>query len=569
MSDVTSSESAASGAKKSKALRYAATLLVVRDAPAGMEVLMIRRPERVGDLYSDAWVFPGGVLESHDRTLYDLCVGLDDGAASARLGVGEHGLDYFIAAIRECFEEAGLLFAYGQGGELVDLDSAQLSTLRKSLHAGDTSFGATLRQLRLRLAVDRLAYHSHWLTPPGYPKRFDTRFFLATAPAVQTVLHDGHEAVQHFWLRPADALARADEFKMRQATRRTLDALSSFATAAASFEHARSPRHIAVMMPRLALGANGPRPIMADHPAYAEVGRMDPDGRGDAFYEIQHGRGVRLSERVIRVTAPNGNVMTGPGTNSYLVGSSVSNEWAVIDPGPDIEGHVEAIVAAAPGTIRWIFVTHTHMDHSPAAARLKSLTGAIVHGRRAPDQAGHDSAFQPDRLLAHGERIAIGEGSTLRVVHTPGHASNHLCYLLEEEKTLFTGDHVMQGSTVVITPPDGDMVAYLASLAALLEEDLHWLAPGHGYLLDRPHAVVEKTIAHRLAREAKVVEALRALAPVDADGLLPRVYDDVDVRMHPMAKRSLTAHLIKLRGDDIAVESEGLWQLRSAAAPKR
>jgi len=550
-------------------MRNAATLLVVRDAPAGMEVLMVRRPERDGDRYSGASVFPGGVVEADDRALYALCTGLDDSAASARLGVREHGLAYFVAAIRECFEEAGLLFAYGQGGGMVDLDAAELSTVRSRLLAGETNFGEVCRQLKLRLAVDRLAYHSHWLTPLGLPKRFDTRFFIATAPAAQTVLHDGREAIQHFWLRPADALARADELKVGMVTQRTLEPLSGFASAGACYEHALRLRDIEVIMPRRAIGADGPRGVLPNEPAYAEIARMDPEGRGDVSYAIEHGSAVRLSQRVIRVTACNGNVMTGPGTNSYLVGSAAKNEWAVIDPGPDVEAHVQAIVAAAPGPIRWIFVTHTHMDHSPAAARLKSLTGARVYGQRAPDQEWQDHAFQPDHLLADGERISVGEASTLRAVHTPGHASNHLCYLLEEEKTLFTGDHVMQGSTVVITPPDGDMAAYLASLRALLQVDLQWLAPGHGHLLDRPHAVIEKTIAHRLAREAKVIAALRAMAPVEADGLLPHVYDDVPSRMHPMAKRSLTAHLIKLMHDDVAHESGGLWQLRPDLAPNR
>ena len=155
-----------------------------------------------------------------------------------------------------------------------------------------------------------------------------------------------------------------------------------------------------------------------------------------------------------------------------------------------------------------------------------------------------DELFVVD--LAGGETLAIGPGCTLRVVHTPGHASNHLCYRLEEEKTLFTGDHVMQLSTVVINPPDGDMAAYIASLRALAEQDLDWLAPGHGFLIEQPRAAFEKIIAHRLAREAKVVDALRDLGDDEA-ALLARVYADVPERMHPMALRSLRAHLIKLR----------------------
>jgi glyoxylase-like metal-dependent hydrolase (beta-lactamase superfamily II) len=187
---------------------------------------------------------------------------------------------------------------------------------------------------------------------------------------------------------------------------------------------------------------------------------------------------VRLSLRLIRVTANNGNMMTGPGTNTYLVGGGAENEWAVIDPGPLGEHHVRAVVDAAPGPIRWIFATHTHVDHSPATVLLKSLTGARVHGRLPDHREWQDATFAPEIALQGGERFELPGSTTLRAIHTPGHASNHICYLLEEEKLLFTGDHVMQASTVVINPPDGDMAAYIASLRALLEEDLEWLAPG-------------------------------------------------------------------------------------------
>ena len=163
--------------------------------------------------------------------------------------------------------------------------------------------------------------------------------------------------------------------------------------------------------------------------------------------------------------------------------------------------------------------------------------------------------------MKHGERIELGADTTLRVIHTPGHASNHLCYLLEQEKLLFTGDHLMQGSTVVINPPDGDMQAYLQSLRLLLDEDLEWLAPGHGFLIDRPHEVVHKTVAHRLQREAKVVAAIEQIGRGDVDALLPVVYADVSPRLHAVAARSLRAHLLKLRADGRASEADGVWSL--------
>ncbi|HSQ73161.1 MAG TPA: MBL fold metallo-hydrolase, partial [Rubrivivax sp.] len=212
-----------------------------------------------------------------------------------------------------------------------------------------------------------------------------------------------------------------------------------------------------------------------------------------------------------------------------------------------------------------ILVTHTHRDHSPGAVALAAATGAPVWGRVAAHPQWQDPSFAPDCEARHGERLPLGPETTLRVIHTPGHASNHLCYLLEEERTLFTGDHVMQGSTVVINPPDGDMAAYLHALHALLDVDLEWLVPGHGFLVAEPHAVLRGLIAHRLRREAKVAAALQALGPCDADALLPAVYDDVPVALHVVARRSLLAHLLKLRADGAAIVAGdtdgGVWSV--------
>jgi len=256
--------------------------------------------------------------------------------------------------------------------------------------------------------------------------------------------------------------------------------------------------------------------------------------------------------------------MTGPGTNAYFIGAPGSDDWALLDPGPDHADHVKALLAAAPGRITRVLVTHTHKDHSPAAAAIVAATGAQTYGRVAEHPEWQDTDFQPTHVLGDGDVLKLGDGVTLRVIHTPGHASNHLCYLLEEEKLLFTGDHLMQGSTVVINPPDGDMAVYLASLEKLLFIDLEWLAPGHGFLIDAPHAVVRKTIAHRLGREAKVLAALQALAgnaPVHEEALLDRVYADTPKHLHAVALRSLRAHLLKLHDEGRARgEVGGPWQ---------
>jgi glyoxylase-like metal-dependent hydrolase (beta-lactamase superfamily II)/8-oxo-dGTP pyrophosphatase MutT (NUDIX family) len=547
--------------------RLSATIVVVRDGDRGLEVLLSRRAESA-DHTSGAWVFPGGILDPVDRAAHGTCVGLDDAEASRRLGLEQGGLDFWVAAIRECFEESGLLFAYTATGSLVDLDgadAARIAAWRGALHRRERTIAALCETENIRLACDRLVYLSHWLTPLGRAKRYDTRFFIAAAPTGQTALFDGTEMVEQLWISPAEALARSRSLKLLTPTQKTLDVISRFADSAALMAWAAAPRSVALTMPRVGTGSEGLRPVLPDEPSWAELGRIDPAGHGHGSYDIVADRAVRLSDRVIRVTAGNGSVMTGPGTNTYLVGGGAANEWAVIDPGPAIDAHVDAIVAAAPGPIRWIFATHTHTDHSPATLALKQRTGAVVHGQLAAYREWQDSSFSADVTLQGGERIAVTPITTLRAVHTPGHASNHLCYLLEEEKLLFTGDHVMQQSTVVINPPDGDMRAYLASLRSLLDLDLEWLAPGHGFLMAEPRRAMQGIIAHRLAREAKVVAALRDLGAASMAELLARVYADVPPRLHPMAMRSLTAHLLKLRDDGVAREASASWSLRQSA----
>ena len=546
--------------------RPAATLVVVRDGSGGIEVLLSRRAER-GDHNSGAWVFPGGIVETADGAAHAMCAQLNDAEASRRLGMAAGGLDYFIAAVRECFEESGLLFADGlpiprDGAPIDPVVMARLAPWRGRLHRNEATLAALCEAEGLRLAVGRLVYLSHWLTPLGRPKRFDTRFFIARAPHGQTANHDGAELVEQMWVAPAEALAQSATLKLLTPTQKTLETLAGFADVGSLLAWAEAPRDVPLVMPRVAGGSAGFRPVMPDEPAWAELGRIDPAGHGHASYDIVPGRAVRLSARVIRVTAGNGNAMTGPGTNTYLVGSGESGcDWAVIDPGPADDAHVEAVVAAAPGPITRIFVTHTHNDHSPATPALKARTGAHVLGLAPLHREWQDTSFVADTTLRGGERLALGSSVHLRTIHTPGHAANHLCYLLEEEKLLFTGDHVMQMSTVVINPPDGDMAAYIASLRSLLALDLEWLAPGHGFLMARPRAAMEAVIAHRLRREAKVVAAMREGGPSAAGELLPVVYADVPQRLHPMALRSLTAHLLKLRADGTASEAAGVWAL--------
>jgi len=349
--------------------------------------------------------------------------------------------------------------------------------------------------------------------------------------------------VHDLWITPREALERGErgEIELVFATQHALRDLGRFAGVGEAMKYVRGLGEIEVNRACWAQGKDGAKLFRRADAPYHEIHWSDPGETGQSTYDLVAGEPKRLDRFVTRLIAPNPGMMTGPGTNTYLVGGA---EHAVIDPGPDIASHIEKILQFQP--IKWILCTHTHMDHSPAAAALKAATGAQVLGRPAPP--GQDASFKPDFVLENGQRVDL-KGLSLRAIHTPGHASNHLCYLLEETRMLFTGDHVMQGSTVVINPPDGDMRAYLHSLEKLLDENLAILAPGHGYLIGAPHKELRRLMAHRRAREEKVLGALARLGPASLDELLPLVYDDVPARVHRVAARSLTAHLDKLAAE--------------------
>ena len=259
------------------------------------------------------------------------------------------------------------------------------------------------------------------------------------------------------------------------------------------------------------------------------------------------GEVVTLSPLVRRVLCANPNVFTGPGTNTYLIGSG-SGDIAVIDPGPDDhEEHLDAVAAAGDNRIKWILVTHTHVDHSPGAKGLKERTGAAVLGFDERDE------FVPDEAIGDGYTLApAGTGFSLRAIHTPGHASNHLCYRLAEEDLLFSGDHIMSGSTVVIAPPDGDMAAYLNALEDLRQYRLTAIAPGHGPWIDDPWSKVDEYITHRHLREQAIVTALATAGRAKVEDIVQAVYTDVPEELHPIARFSVWAHLRKLAAEGAA-----------------
>lgn len=375
-------------------IRFAATLIVLRDGAAGLEVLMLRRAEKVGDQNSGASVFPGGGVDPQDRLLHECCQEIDDAAASRRLGLPAHGLDFYVAAVRECFEEAGLLFACEADGRPVALDgmaAEAIAALRATTEEGAESLLGLCAERGWRLAADRLAYFAHWLTPPGMPRRFDTRFFVALAPAAQQARPDGRETVEHQWLRPADALDPARGLRLMNVQRRILEQLGAFDSAEACLAHARGLQEIPLVMPRRAIGEGGLRAVNPEEPAYAEIARIDPEGEGHGRCELADGLAMFLSPRVLRVTARRADMLV----NAYLVGGE-RNEWALIDADPGDPRHRELLLASAPGPVRWVLSWHD---------------------------------MQP-RL---GECIDLG-GCRLRVLHRG--------FLLEEEKMLFVGESV-------------------------------------------------------------------------------------------------------------------------------
>ena len=273
------------------------------------------------------------------------------------------------------------------------------------------------------------------------------------------------------------------------------------------------------------------------------------DALFDRELDFEYGAVAQLSPLVRRVIARNPGPFTFHGTGVYIVGRGTV---AVIDPGPALPGHVETLLAALDGeTVGHILVTHTHLDHSPAAAALKEATGAPTcgfgphgAGRGEPAEEGADFEFAPDRAMADGD-AASGPGWTLEAVHTPGHTSNHLCFALAEERALFSGDHVMGWSTTVVSPPDGDMGAYMASLEKLRRRGDARYYPTHGAPIGEPAAYVRALAGHRRRREAQILRCLARGVRTVPD-MVGALYAGLDPRLRGAAGRSVLAHLALL-----------------------
>jgi recombination protein RecT len=376
---------------------------------------------------------------------------------------------------------------------------------------------------------------------------------------------DESEQFEPVWVRPADALQRHEvgDFFIIFPTIRTLQRLRPFANVQAVLEAcAVNDEPLWTSCPRAGFLAGKEERYMEHESPYGELALTSPDGQIVHHLDWQSHHPVSLLKNVQRLTAPNPGVMTGPGTNTYWVGDPHSG-YIVIDPGPADPDHLEKIWRATGGQIRMIVCTHSHPDHSPGARPLQALCQPQppILGLPSAPTARENSRFSPDRLLQNSELLTLtGQGleadltHTLMVIHTPGHAANHLCLLLLEDGLLFSGDHVLNGSTTVVDPPDGDMSAYLDSLDRLAEacEQHHvgFILPAHGYVIGghdgEARAAIAHLKAHRLKREAKILAVMQAHPGGTPDDWVAQAYDDVPPRMWPVAKRSLLAHVARI-----------------------
>ncbi|ROZ68806.1 NUDIX domain-containing protein [Ramlibacter sp. WS9] len=309
--------------------RDAATVVIVRNAPpprTGIEVLLLQRAEGA-DHNSGAWVFPGGVVDRGDRSPSEVAPGLTDLQASERLGLESGGLAFYLAAIRECFEEAGILLAVNARGDYVSLEDETgwpTATMRRDLTQGVATLSTLCTRYGLRLVAERLHYIAHWLTPTGRAKRFDTRFFLALSPGVQAAVPDRTETLDHVWIAPEEALSPSNLRRLMVPTRETLLMLCGLPDCAAAIRWAEHLRGVTCIQPWLALTSRGIESVPPSHPAYDEVLKLDPAGQCAAWCELRPGVPVQISDHVMRITGSDGS-------HTYRVGSPMQG-WQDVSP---------------------------------------------------------------------------------------------------------------------------------------------------------------------------------------------------------------------------------------------
>ena len=528
----------------------AATVLLLRDSSRGLEVLMTRRSLKAS-FAPGAYVFPGGGIDPADAQAHAL--------ARRRPSQSDEALTQALAAIRESFEELGILLARDATGHPVSAEA--LAGLDR--HA---PLWPQCQAQGLQPAADAVHVLARWITDRDLPRRFDVPFLVARMPEDQRPVADEHEQFDPIWIHPAEALARhrAGDFFIIFPTVRTLMRLQAYPDVDALLQAcAASEAPLWTSCPRAGLLGGKEARYAEEDPPFGELALVCPDGQLLHPLDWQSQQPVPLLRNVQRLTAANPSVMTGPGTNSYLIGDPLTG-YIVVDPGPDDPAHQERLWRAAGCDIRAIVCTHSHADHAPGARPLQALCLAAglhpappVLGLPSGPGARTNSHFVPDRALQHQELLVLRppEGSdaprhTLQVLHTPGHAANHLCLVLLEDGLLLSGDHILNGSTTVVDPPDGNMSDYLASLDLLeqtcIAHDIAFILPAHGYVLGHAREVIAHLRQHRLQREAKVLRAMQARPDGTLDDWVALAYDDVPERIWPVAKRSLLAHVERL-----------------------
>jgi glyoxylase-like metal-dependent hydrolase (beta-lactamase superfamily II)/8-oxo-dGTP pyrophosphatase MutT (NUDIX family) len=529
----------------------AATVLLLRDGDQGLEVLMTRR-SMTASFAPGAYVFPGGGIDAQDAQVHHL--------VQRRSTQSDERLTQAVAAIRESFEELGILLATNSQGRMATMDDIATFDRQQPLFTQCEQMGWTL-------AAHQVFVLAHWITDRDLKRRFDVPFLVARMPDGQVPIADEQEQFEPIWIRPADALRRhqAGDFFIIFPTIRTLERMQAHTTVDSVLQACVNEQPWFTSCPR-AGWLNGQEARFMEHDApFGELALTSRDGQIVHQLDWQTNAPVRLLQHVQRLTAPNPSLMTGPGTNSYLVGDAASG-FIVIDPGPADREHVQRLWDITQGKIQAIVCTHSHPDHSPGAALLKALCLANGHpvsivGMASLPTSREHSVFVPDQALQDGEQLVLQgqhDRHTLRAVHTPGHAANHVCLLLEEDGLLFSGDHILNGSTTVIDPPDGHMGDYLASLDKLMaladQYQVEFILPAHGHVLGNVWGeafsamdCMRQLKQHRLKREAKVRQAMEQLPDGQLEDWLPLVYDDVPTSIWPVAMRSLMAHVAHLK----------------------